>query len=161
MTSYLILTGTVIFWILYYLFEGNHDVAFIRERDAIFRYLDQEEQDQVDPEIRRYEKAWHRYDAWEKTLVKLLAAWTIYLLTGDLLFAFQLLIFSLLIRVIVHDAVVAKGLGNSINHITATDDILWAVFLRNIRKRGIQPIIVKIVPTLLLLTWILWYLADV
>jgi len=158
--SYLILAGVLVFWVVYYLFEGNHDVAFIRERDAIHRYLNPAEQQEVAPEVRKYEKAWHMFDAWEKTLVKLLVAGTVYLLTTDLLFTVQMLILSLFIRVIVHDAVVARGLGKTLNHIAPSDDILWAVFLRTLLRFGIPPIAVKLFPTLLLVTWIVWYIST-
>lgn len=148
-----IFTCGIFFWILYYVFEGSHDVAFLKQIDLYRQKLDEETNKSVKDASDKYERDWHFRDDLEKALVKLAAALLIYLLTDDILFAFQMLAISFFIRVIVHDLVVAIGLGKGISHIGPSEDVAWDSFLRKMKKVGINQYVIKLVPTILLLLW--------
>ena len=151
----MIFFSAIIFWVLYYIFEGLHDTAFIKERDVIKDKLDDKTYNSIDLKVRHFEKRWHLFDNLEKSLVKIVLSILVYLITNNLLFSFQLLCLGVAIRMIMHDLVVALGLGKGINHIGPSEDVMWDTFLRKMRSFGINQYIIKIIPLIIIILWIL------
>ena len=151
----IIFFAAIIFWVLYYIFEGLHDTAFLKERDIIKDKLDDETYTSIDSKVKHFEKRWHLFDNLEKSLVKVVLSILIYLITNNLLFSFQLLCLALVVRVIVHDLVVAVGLGKGINHIGPSEDVMWDTFLRKTRNFGINQYVIKAVPLIIVIWWII------
>ena len=149
---------SILFWIIYYVFEGLHDTAFIKERDVIKTKLNDDEYKSIDKHVKLYEKMWHRYDSFEKSLVKIVLSILVYIITNNFLFSFQLLCLALAIRMIMHDLVVALGLGKGINHIGPSEDIWWDSFLRKMNSAGINQYLIKAIPLISILFWIIYTL---
>ena len=151
----IIFLSSILFWIIYYVFEGLHDTAFIKERDVIKEKVSDEEFKSIDGSVQFYEKLWHRYDSLEKSLVKIVFSILVLIITNNILFSFQLLCLALAIRIVMHDLVVALGLGKGINHIGPSEDIWWDSFLRKMNSFGINQYFLKAVPLILILWWII------
>lgn len=143
---------------MYYVFEGLHDTAFIKERDIIKEKVKTEDYKSIDQKVKHFEKLWHRYDSLEKSLVKIVSSVLIFIITDKLLFSFQMLCLSVAIRMIMHDIVVALGLGKGLKHIGPSEDIWWDSFLRKMNKAGINQYIIKIIPLAIILLWIIYSL---
>ena len=154
----IIFLSSILFWIIYYVFEGLHDTAFIKERDTLKEKVKDEDYDAVDSRIKFHEKMWHRYDSLEKSLVKIIFSVLVFLITNNLLFSFQLLCLSVAIRMIMHDLVVALGLGKGLKHIGPSQDIWWDTFLRKMNSSGINQYIIKAIPLISILFWIIYTL---
>lgn len=154
----IIFLSAIIFWIIYYLFEGLHDTAFIKERDVIKEKVSDDNYKEIENIVWHYEKLWHRFDSFEKSLVKIVFSILVYLITDNILFSFQLLCLALTIRIIMHDLVVAIGLGKGINHIGPSQDIWWDSFLRKMNSAGINQYFIKAVPLITILLWVIYTL---
>lgn len=154
----IIFLSSILFWIIYYVFEGLHDTAFIKERDIIKEKVKEENYKSIDSRVKYYEKLWHRYDSFEKSLVKIVFSILVFVITANLLFSFQLLCLAVAIRMVMHDLVVALGLGKGINHIGPSHDIWWDTFLRKMNSAGINQYIIKALPLISILFWIIFTL---
>ena len=153
--EYIIFILSIVFWIVYYIFEGLHDVAFIKERDIIIEKVSKENYELIDPKVKHYEILWHRYDSFEEALVKIVFSIMIFMITENTLFALQILFLAVTVRMIMHDLVVALGLGKGLNHIGPSEDIWWDTFLRRMQKFGINQYLIKAIPLLAVLYWII------
>ena len=149
-----LMIGGIIFWILYYYFEGNHDGVFANEIKLFRNQLDQNAITNIEQQFIKHELAWHWYDAMEKALVKIVLSVLIYLLTHNLLFSFQMLLLSVGVRSVAHDFFISLKMGKGINHI-GPDFLWWDRFLRRMQNRGINQYVIKLIPNLLLVIWIL------
>ena len=79
----------------------------------------------------------------------------IFMITENTLFALQILFLAVTVRMIMHDLVVALGLGKGLNHIGPSEDIWWDTFLRRMQKFGINQYLIKAIPLLAVLYWII------
>lgn len=154
----IIFLSAILFWIVYYIFEGLHDSAFIKERDVIKEKVNDGNYKTIEARVKYYEKLWHKYDNFEKSLVKIVFSIFVFIITNNLLFSFQLLCLAVAIRMIMHDLVVAVGLGKGIHHIGPSEDILWDSFLRKMKTLGINQYVIKIIPLAFILFWIIYSL---
>lgn len=145
--------GTILFWILYYFFEGSHDAAFAKETKLFTDNMDEDKITKIKKNFVKLELDWHLFDALEKALTKIVFAILIYLITYNLLFSFQMLLLSVGIRSVMHDLVVALWLGKGIHHI-GPDFLWWDRFLRKMQNRGINQYLIKLIPNFLLIIWI-------
>lgn len=150
-----ILLGGIIFWTLYYYFEGNHDGVFANEIKLFRSQIDSEKIKKIESEFVKYELSWHLFDALEKSLVKIVASVLIYLLTNNLLFSFQMLLLSVGVRSVAHDFFISIRMGKGLNHI-GPDFLWWDRFLRKMNNIGINQYIIKLLPNFLLIAWILY-----
>jgi len=148
--------ASIVFWIVYYIFEGLHDSAFIKERDVIKEKLNDEKYKSIDARVKHYEKLWHMYDNFEKSLVKIVFSIFVFIITSNLLFSFQLLCLAVAIRMIMHDLVVALALGKGIHHIGPSEDIWWDSLLRKIKFYGINQYVIKLFTLALIFFWIIY-----
>ena len=149
--------GSIIFWILYYIFEGSHDAAFAKETKLLRDTIDEEKYSRIKNNFIKYELDWHLFDSLEKALTKIVFALLIYLITNSFLFAFQMLLLSVGIRSVMHDMVVALKLGKGLNHI-GPDFLWWDRFLRRMQNAGINQYLIKLIPNILLIMWIIFTL---
>lgn len=154
----IIFLSAIFFWIIYYVFEGLHDTAFIKERDVIKEKVEEADYKKIDGRVKFYEKLWHRYDSFEKSLVKIVFSILVFVITNNLLFSFQILCLAVAIRMIMHDLIVALGLGKGLKHIGPSEDIWWDSFLRKMNSAGINQYIIKVLPLLAILFWIIYTL---
>lgn len=154
----IIFLSSILFWIVYYIFEGLHDSAFIKERDVIKEKVNDEKYKTIDAQVKYYERLWHKYDNFEKSLVKIVFSIFVFIITNNLLFSFQLLCLAVTIRMIMHDLVVALGLGKGINHIGPSEDIWWDSFLRRMNNAGVNQYFIKTIPLTVILLWIIYSL---
>lgn len=150
--------SSIVFWIVYYIFEGMHDSAFIKERDVIKEKLNDIKYKSIDAHVKHYERLWHRYDNFEKSLVKIVFSIFIFIITNNLLFSFQLLCLAVAIRMVMHDLVVALALGKGIHHIGPSEDIWFDSFLRKMKAHGINQYVIKLLPLAITLFWIIYTL---
>ncbi len=150
-----LLLGGILFWILYYYFEGNHDGVFANEIKLFRSQIDSEKIKEIEPEFVKYELSWHLFDALEKSLVKIVTSVLIYLLTSNLLFSIQMLLISVGIRSVAHDFFISIRMGKGLNHI-GPDFLWWDRFLRKMNNIGINQYIIKLLPNILLIAWILY-----
>jgi len=151
----ILLICSIIFWIIYYFFEGSHDAAFVKETEIIKNEVDEDKYRSIEPKVIKFELSWHLWDSFEKALVKIIISILVFLITDNLLFAIQLLLLSVAIRSIMHDLVVALKLGKGLNHI-GPDFLWWDRFLRRMQNRGINQYLIKLIPTALIIIWILF-----
>ena len=149
--------GSVLFWILYYIFEGSHDAAFARETKLLRDNIDEEKYAKIKSGFIKYELDWHLFDSLEKALTKIVFAMLIYLITDNFLFSFQMLLLSVGIRSVMHDMVVALRLGKGLKHI-GPDFLWWDRFLRRMQNYGINQYLIKSLPNILLVIWIIYTL---
>jgi len=149
--------GSVLFWILYYIFEGSHDAAFARETKLLRDNIDEEKYAKIKSGFIKYELDWHLFDSLEKALTKIVFAMLIYLITDNFLFSFQMLLLSVGIRSVMHDMVVALRLGKGLKHI-GPDFLWWDRFLRRMQNYGINQYLIKLLPNILLVIWIIYTL---
>lgn len=154
MEIYLFLAA-IIFWVLYYYFEGSHDGAFALETKLFREKLGVENFNEIEKDFIKYELDWHLYDGLEKSLVKIIFSILIYLITENLIFSFQLLLLAVGIRSIAHDFFVAFKMGKGLNHI-GPDFLWWDRFLRKMDSFGINQYVIKFIPNLAIIFWILW-----
>ena len=150
----ILLIGGIIFWTLYYYFEGNHDGVFANEIKLFRSHISSEKIKEIESEFVKHELSWHWYDALEKALVKLVLSVLIYFLTYNLLFSFQMLLLSVGIRSVAHDFFISLKMGKGLNHI-GPDFLWWDRFLRKMQTIGINQYIIKLVPNILLIAWII------
>ncbi len=153
MEIYLFLSA-ILFWILYYYFEGSHDGAFALETKLMREKLGTEKFKEIEKGFVKYELDWHWYDGLEKALVKIVFAVLIYFITDNLLFAFQMILLAVGIRSVAHDFFVARTMGKGLNHI-GPDFLWWDRFLRKMQNIGINQYVIKLIPNLLIVLWIL------
>ena len=156
MELYLFLSA-ILFWILYYYFEGSHDGAFALETKLMREKLGAEKFKEIEKGFVKYELDWHWYDGLEKALVKIVFAVLIYFITDNLLFAFQMILLAVGIRSVAHDFFVARTMGKGLNHI-GPDFLWWDRFLRKMHNIGINQYAIKLIPNLIIVLWILWNL---
>jgi hypothetical protein len=156
MELYLFLSA-ILFWILYYYFEGSHDGAFALETKLMREKLGHEKFKEIENDFVEYELDWHWYDGLEKALVKIVFAVLLFFITDNLLFAFQMVLLAVGIRSVAHDFFVARALGKGLNHI-GPDFLWWDRFLRKMQSIGINQYVIKLVPNLIIILWILWTL---
>jgi len=148
--------GSILFWILYYIFEGSHDAAFAKETKLLRDNIDQEKYNtEVKDGFVKHELDWHLFDALEKALTKIVFSILIYLITTNLLFSFQMLLLSVGIRSVMHDMVVALRLGKGLKHI-GPDFLWWDRFLRKMQNVGINQYVIKLIPNIALIIWIIY-----
>lgn len=148
----------ILFWILYYYFEGSHDGAFALETKLMREKLGDEKFKEIEEGFVKYELDWHWYDGLEKSLVKIVFSIFVFLLTDNLLFAFQMLLLAVGIRSFAHDLFVTIAMGKSLNHI-GPDFLWWDRFLRKMQNIGINQYVIKLIPNLILIIWILYTLS--
>ena len=153
--EFYLLISAVFFWFLYYYFEGSHDGAFALETKLMKEKLGEDSFDKIKDEFIKFELDWHWYDSLEKSLVKIVFATLVYLITDNLLFAVQMIFLAIGIRIIAHDLFVAIKMGYGINHI-GPDFLWWDNFLRRMQSRGINQYIIKLIPNLFIVVWILF-----
>ena len=156
MEFYLFL-ASILFWILYYYFEGSHDGAFALETKLMREKLGADRFKEIEEGFIKFELDWHWYDSLEKALVKIVFAVLIYFITDNFLFAFQMILLAVGIRSVAHDFFVAHTMGKGLNHI-GPDFLWWDKFLRKMQNIGINQYIIKLIPNLLIVLWILWSL---
>lgn len=149
--------SAILFWILYYYFEGSHDGAFALETKLMREKLGAEKFKEIEKGFVKYELDWHWYDGLEKALVKIVFAVLIYFITDNLLFAFQMILLAVGIRSVAHDFFVARTMGKGLNHI-GPDFLWWDRFLRKMQNIGINQYVIKLIPNLIIILWILWNL---
>jgi hypothetical protein len=154
MEFYLFLSS-ILFWILYYFFEGSHDGAFALETKLMRDKLGADNFENIKEDFVKYELDWHLYDGLEKALVKIIFGVLIYLITDNLLFAFQMVLLAVGIRSVAHDFFVARTMGKGLNHI-GPDFLWWDRFLRKMDGIGINQYVIKLIPNILIVWWILW-----
>lgn len=147
--------SAILFWILYYYFEGSHDGAFALETKLMREKLGKESFTEIEEDFVKYELDWHLFDALEKSLVKIVFAILTYLITSNVLFAFQMILLAVGIRSVAHDFFVARRMGKGLNHI-GPDFLWWDRFLRKMHNIGINQYIIKLIPNLIIMVWILW-----
>jgi len=146
--------GSIIFWIIYYIFEGSHDAAFAKETKLLRDVIEKEKYSEIEGSFIKHELDWHLFDSLEKALTKIVFAILIYLITNNFLFAFQMLLLSVGIRSVMHDMVVALRLGKGLNHI-GPDFLWWDRFLRKMQNIGINQYLIKLIPNVIILIWII------
>lgn len=156
MEFYLFLSS-ILFWILYYYFEGSHDGAFALETKLMREKLGTEKFKEIEDGFVKYELDWHWYDSLEKALVKIIFAVLAYFITDNFLFSFQMILLAVGIRSVAHDFFVALTMGKELNHI-GPDFLWWDRFLRKMQNVGINQYVIKLIPNLLIVVWILWSL---
>lgn len=156
MEFYLFLSS-ILFWILYYYFEGSHDGAFALETKLMREKLGSEKFKEIEEGFVKYELEWHWYDSLEKALVKIIFAVLVYFITENFLFAFQMILLAVGIRSVAHDFFVARTMGKGLNHI-GPDFLWWDRFLRKMQNIGINQYVIKLIPNFILVLWILWSL---
>ncbi len=156
--EYIIFVSAIIFWIVYYIFEGMHDANFAKETALLSKHIDKEKYSQIKPDFVKYELRWKLWDSLEKALVKIVSSIMIYYLTDDLVFSVLMLALAACIRAIMHDLVVALGLGKGLSHI-GPDYIYWDRFLRRMSEKGINQYVIKLTPTIIVSGIILYYLG--
>jgi len=149
--------GSIFFWILYYIFEGSHDAAFAHETKLLRDNIDSEKYNKIKDGFIKYELDWHLFDSLEKALTKIVFAILIYLITDNFLFSFQILLLSVGIRSVMHDMVVALRLGKGLKHI-GPDFLWWDRFLRRMQNVGVSQYVIKLIPNILLIIWIIYTL---
>lgn len=149
--------GSFIFWILYYIFEGIHDSTFAEETKLLRKNIDEVTYIKIKDQFVKLELDWHLFDALEKALTKIVIALLIFLITQNFLFSFQMLLLSVGIRSIMHDLVVAIKLKKGLNHI-GPDFLWWDRFFRKMQSKGINQYIIKLIPNILLVFWIIYNL---
>jgi len=143
--------GSILFWILYYIFEGSHDAAFAKETKLLRDNIDQERYNsEIKDGFVKHELDWHLFDALEKVFAIL-----IYLITKNFLFSFQMLLLSVGVRSVMHDMVVALRLGKGLKHI-GPDFLWWDRFLRKMQNAGINQYVIKLIPNIALIIWIIY-----
>jgi hypothetical protein len=147
--------AAILFWILYYYFEGSHDGAFALETKLMREKLGKDKFKEVENDFVKYELDWHWYDGLEKALVKIIFAVLIYFITNNILFSFQMILLAVGIRSFAHDLFVTLAMGKSLNHI-GPDFLWWDRFFRKMDKIGINQYVIKFIPNLLIVLWILW-----
>ena len=152
-----IFISAILFWIIYYYFEGSHDGAFALETKLMREKLGKEKFEEIEKEFVKYELDWHLFDALEKSLVKITFAVLVYLITHNLLFSFQMILLAVGIRSFAHDLFVTLAMGKKLNHI-GPDFLWWDRFLRKMQSHGINQYIIKFIPNLIIIAWILWSL---
>ena len=152
-----ILVALLLFWLLYYVFQGLHDVAFIKETRLLKQKITPEDFNSLKDQYVSLELAWKAWDVLEKALVKLAFAVLVFVLTGDFLFALLLFILSAALRWLLHDLVVAMGLGQGFRHI-GPDYIATDRFLRWMQFHGLNQYVIKCIPILLLLALLLFHI---
>lgn len=151
----ILLICSIIFWVIYYFFEGSHDAAFVKEMEIIRNEVDENKYRSIEPKVIKFELSWHMWDSLEKALVKITFSILVFLITDNLLFAIQLLLLSVAVRSIMHDLVVSLKLGKGLNHI-GPDFLWWDRFLRRMKNIGINQYLIKLIPTALIIIWILF-----
>ena len=156
MELYLFLSA-ILFWILYYYFEGSHDGAFALETKLMREKLGVEKFKEIEEGFVKYELDWHWYDSLEKALVKIIFAVLVYFITDNFLFSFQMILLAVGIRSVAHDFFVARTMGKGLNHI-GPDFLWWDRFLRKMQNIGINQYVIKLIPNLIIIFWILWSL---
>jgi len=156
MELYLFLSA-ILFWILYYYFEGSHDGAFALETKLMREKLGVEKFKEIEEGFVKYELDWHWYDSLEKALVKIIFAVLVYFITDNFLFSFQMILLAVGIRSVAHDFFVARTMGKGLNHI-GPDFLWWDRFLRKMQNIGINQYVIKLIPNLIIVLWILWSL---
>ncbi|PIQ11430.1 MAG: hypothetical protein COW71_00595 [Ignavibacteriales bacterium CG18_big_fil_WC_8_21_14_2_50_31_20] len=156
MELYLFITA-ILFWILYYYFEGSHDGAFALETKLMREKLGTIKFNEIEKDFIKFELDWHWYDGLEKALVKIVFSVFVYFITDNLLFAAQMLFLSVGIRSFAHDLFVTIAMGKSLNHI-GPDFLWWDRFLRKMHNVGINQYVIKFIPNLIIVLWILWTL---
>lgn len=149
--------GSILFWILYYIFEGSHDAAFANETKLLRDNIDEEKYDKIKEGFIKHELDWHLFDSLEKALTKIVFAILIYFITNNFLFSFQMLLLSVGIRSVMHDMVVALRLGKGLKHI-GPDFLWWDRFLRRMQNIGVNQYFIKLSPNILLIIWIVYTL---
>lgn len=148
---------SILFWILYYYFEGSHDGAFALETKLMREKLGADKFNEIEKEFVNYELDWHWYDGLEKSLVKIVFAILIFLITNNLLFSFQMILLAVGIRSVAHDLFVAIKMGKKLNHI-GPDFLWWDRFLRKMQNFGVNQYVIKLIPNLVIIAWILYTL---
>jgi hypothetical protein len=156
MELYLFL-ASILFWILYYYFEGSHDGAFALETKLMKKKLGTEQFNEIKNEFIKHELDWHWYDGLEKALVKIVFSAFVYLLTNNLLFSFQMILLAVGLRSVAHDFFVAIKMGKGLNHI-GPDFLWWDRFLRKMQNHGINQYVIKLIPNLVIIVWIFYTL---
>lgn len=144
----------ILFWILYYFFEGFHDGVFANEVKLLKSKIEPNDLTDIEKDFVKHELAWHWYDGLEKALVKIVLSILIYLLTNNLLFSFQMLLLAVGVRSIAHDFFISIKMGKGLNHI-GPDFLWWDKFLRIMYRKGINQYVIKLVPVALLIIWII------
>ncbi len=140
---------TIVFWILFYILQGMHDVNIVQEVKLLRRHIDDKINNNLEAEIVKKELGWKFWGGLEKTLVKVACSLVVYLFAGDLYFAFLCLLLSVSLRWLVHDMTVAIGLGKGLSHIGP--DFIWTDrMLKKMQKKGINQYVVKLTFNLLL-----------
>ncbi|PKL87651.1 MAG: hypothetical protein CVV23_14210 [Ignavibacteriae bacterium HGW-Ignavibacteriae-2] len=150
--------GCVIFWILYYIFEGLHDTNFVKEVKIARSKLTDQQNNEIHEAIIQKELRWKFWDSLEKALTKIFIAILIYYISEDFIFALLLLLLSVCIRWLVHDLTVALGLGKGIKHIGP--DFIWSdKLLRRLESAGINQYVVKLVPTIITIILVIYHIS--
>jgi len=144
----------IIFWIVYYYFEGNHDGVFANEVKLLKSKIDTNDLTEIEKDFVKHELAWHWYDGLEKALVKIVLSILIFIITDNILFSFQMLLLAVGIRSIAHDFFISIKMGKGLNHI-GPDFLWWDKFLRIMHNKGINQYVIKLIPVALLILWII------
>ena len=145
--------GAIFFWIFYYIFEGSHDAAFAQETKLLRDNINEDKYLKIKDGFIKHELDWHLFDSLEKALTKIVFAILVYLVTENFLFSFQTLLLSVGIRAVMHDMIVALRLGKGLKHI-GPDFLWWDRFLRKMQNIGINQYLIKLIPNILLIAWI-------
>jgi len=156
MELYLFIVG-ILFWLLYYYFEGSHDGAFALETKLMREKLGTEKFNEIEIDFIKFELNWHWYDGLEKALVKITFSTFIYFITDNLLFSIQMIFLSVGIRSFAHDLFVTIAMGKKLNHI-GPDFLWWDRFLRKMHNFGINQYVIKFIPNLIIVLWIIFTL---
>ncbi|MBU0560034.1 MAG: hypothetical protein KJ799_15240 [Bacteroidetes bacterium] len=138
------------FWVLYYIFQGMHDVAFLNEVKLLKNALTKEQMNNLLNSVIKTELSWKFWDALEKLLAKSAICFLIYYILDDILYASLLFLLAVFIRWFVHDLVVAIGLKKGLKHI-GPDFIPTDKLLRKLSDVGFNQYIIKLVPILIIL----------
>ena len=146
----IILIAVVVFWTLFYILEGMHDVRVVEEIKLLKKYISLENLKTIESDIVQKEISWKLWGGFEKGLTKIVISVVIYLFTNDIYFSFLCLMLSVSLRWFIHDLTVAMGLGLGLSHIGP--DFIWTdKILIKLQNQGINQYVVKITLNLVII----------
>jgi hypothetical protein len=155
----IIFLSNSVFWILFYILQGKHDVHIIEEVKLLRGNLSESQNNEIEKEIIYRELKWKFWGSLEKALVKLVLSTIIYITTNDVYFATLCFLLSVGLRWLIHDLTVAIGLKKGFKHIGP--DFIWTDrLLIKLQKIGINQYFVKLSINLLIILLSLIHIID-
>jgi hypothetical protein len=153
----IILISSIVFWVIFYILQGMHDVRIVEEIQLLKKNSNNEKLSLIENEIVSKEISWKLWGSLEKALTKLTITIIIYFFSHDLYFSLLCLALSVGLRWLVHDLTVAIGLGRGLSHIGP--DFIWTdKILAQLKRVGINQYVIKLTINFTILTMILMHL---